>query len=82
LQQNLSVHKINQAYPGVPEVINRTSFLLDRIIAVTAPTAGFRIYRGVIEEDARRPEPQFSPYLDEAARVMLGVACYTSAAAG
>ena len=34
-----------------------------------------RIYRGLIEEDARRPESQFTFYLDEAALVTLGV-CY------
>jgi ParB family chromosome partitioning protein len=34
-----------------------------------------RIYRGLIDEDARRPESQFSFYLDEAALVTLGV-CY------
>jgi hypothetical protein len=34
-----------------------------------------RIYRGVIEEDARRAESQFSFYLVEAAVVTLGV-CY------
>ncbi len=34
-----------------------------------------RIYRGLVEEDASRPESQFSFYLDEAALVTLGV-CY------
>src|SRR5215469_13272944 len=34
-----------------------------------------RIYRDLIEEDAKRPESQFSFYLDEAALVTLGV-CY------
>ncbi|HXZ79618.1 MAG TPA: ParB N-terminal domain-containing protein [Terriglobales bacterium] len=34
-----------------------------------------RIYRGLVEEDATRPESQFSFYLDEAALVTLGV-CY------
>ena len=110
------------------DVINRTGFFLDPIIAVTAPSGGFwtpngrhrlgamrrlgarsiaalvvpdrevawqilalntekahnlkersleviRIYRGLIEEDARRPESQFAFYLDEAALVTLGV-CY------
>jgi ParB family chromosome partitioning protein len=110
------------------DVISKTGFFLDPIIAVTAPTGGFwtpngrhrleamrrlgarsiaalvvpdrevawqilalntekahnlkersleviRIYRGLIEEDARRPESQFSFYLDEAALVTLGV-CY------
>jgi ParB family chromosome partitioning protein len=34
-----------------------------------------RIYRGLVEEDASRPENQFSFYLEEAALVTLGV-CY------
>lgn len=34
-----------------------------------------RIYRGLVGEDARRPESQFAFYLDEAALVTLGV-CY------
>jgi ParB family chromosome partitioning protein len=34
-----------------------------------------RIYRGLVEEDARRSESQFAFYLDEAALVTLGV-CY------
>lgn len=34
-----------------------------------------RIYRGLVEEDATRPESQFTFYLDEAALVTLGV-CY------
>ena len=34
-----------------------------------------RIYRGLIEEDPRRPESDFSFYLEEAALVTLG-ACY------
>jgi ParB family chromosome partitioning protein len=34
-----------------------------------------RIYRGLVEEDASRPESQFSFYLEEAALVTLGV-CY------
>src|SRR3954465_10538024 len=34
-----------------------------------------RIYRGLIEEDAARPESQFSFYLEEASLVTLGV-CY------
>lgn len=34
-----------------------------------------RIYRGLIEEDARRPESQFAFYLDEPALVTLGI-CY------
>ena len=34
-----------------------------------------RIYRGLIDEDARRPESQFAFYLDEPALVTLGV-CY------
>jgi ParB family chromosome partitioning protein len=34
-----------------------------------------RIYRGLVEEDATRPESQFAFYLDEAALVTLGV-CY------
>jgi ParB family chromosome partitioning protein len=34
-----------------------------------------RIYRGLIEEDARRPESQFAFYLDEPSLVTLGV-CY------
>jgi ParB family chromosome partitioning protein len=34
-----------------------------------------RIYRGLIDEDASRPESQFAFYLDEAALVTLGV-CY------
>jgi ParB family chromosome partitioning protein len=34
-----------------------------------------RIYRDLIEEDAKRPESQFSFYLEEAALVTLGV-CY------
>jgi ParB family transcriptional regulator, chromosome partitioning protein len=34
-----------------------------------------RIYRGLLEEDASRPESQFAFYLDEAAFVTLGV-CY------
>jgi ParB family chromosome partitioning protein len=113
------------------DVINRTGFFLDPIIAVTAPSGGFwtpngrhrleamrrlgarsiaalvvpdrevawqilalntekahnlkersleviRIYRGLIEEDGRRPESQFKFYLDEAALVTLGV-CYERA---
>jgi ParB family transcriptional regulator, chromosome partitioning protein len=34
-----------------------------------------RIYRGLVEEDASRPESQFTFYLDEPALVTLGV-CY------
>jgi ParB family chromosome partitioning protein len=34
-----------------------------------------RIYRGLVDEDASRPESQFAFYLDEAALVTLGV-CY------
>ena len=34
-----------------------------------------RIYRGLVEEDASRPESQFVFYLDEAALVTLGI-CY------
>jgi len=34
-----------------------------------------RIYRGLVEEDASRPESQFAFYLDEAALVTLGI-CY------
>src|SRR5437870_2233075 len=34
-----------------------------------------RIYRGLIDEDASRPESQFAFYLDEAALVTLGI-CY------
>ncbi|HLJ77327.1 MAG TPA: ParB N-terminal domain-containing protein [Acidobacteriaceae bacterium] len=34
-----------------------------------------RIYRGLVEEDATRPESQFAFYLDESALVTLGV-CY------
>jgi ParB family chromosome partitioning protein len=34
-----------------------------------------RIYRGLVEEDANRPESAFAFYLDEAALVTLGV-CY------
>jgi ParB family chromosome partitioning protein len=34
-----------------------------------------RIYKGLIEEDARRPENEFSFYLEEAALVTLGL-CY------
>ena len=34
-----------------------------------------RIYRGLVDEDASRPESQFSFYLDEAALVTLGI-CY------
>src|SRR5438309_4913484 len=34
-----------------------------------------RIYRGLVAEDASRPESQFSFYLDEAALVTLGI-CY------
>src|SRR6185503_13342975 len=34
-----------------------------------------RIYKGLIEEDARRPESDFSFYLEEAALVTLGL-CY------
>lgn len=34
-----------------------------------------RIYRGLVEEDASRPESKFAFYLDEAALVTLGV-CY------
>ena len=37
-----------------------------------------RIYRGLVEEDAKRPESQFAFYLDEAALVTLGV-CYERA---
>jgi ParB family chromosome partitioning protein len=111
------------------DVINRTGYFLDPVIAVVAPGgAGFwtpngrhrleamrrlgaraiavlivaeaevawqilalntekahnlkersleviRIYRGLLEEDASRPESQFAFYLDEAALVTLGV-CY------
>jgi len=32
-----------------------------------------RIYRGLVQEDASRPESQFAFYLDEAALVTLGV---------
>ena len=34
-----------------------------------------RIYRGLVDEDAKRPESQFAFYLEEAALVTLGV-CY------
>jgi len=34
-----------------------------------------RIYRGLVAEDARRPESQFTFYLDEAALITLGI-CY------
>jgi ParB family transcriptional regulator, chromosome partitioning protein len=34
-----------------------------------------RIYRGLVDEDATRPESQFAFYLDEAALVTLGI-CY------
>jgi ParB family transcriptional regulator, chromosome partitioning protein len=34
-----------------------------------------RIYRGLVDEDASRSEPQFAFYLDEAALVTLGI-CY------
>jgi hypothetical protein len=34
-----------------------------------------RIYRGLVEEDATRPESQFTFYLDEPALITLGV-CY------
>jgi ParB family chromosome partitioning protein len=37
-----------------------------------------RIYRGLVAEDAKRPESQFAFYLDEAALVTLGV-CYERA---
>lgn len=37
-----------------------------------------RIYRGLVEEDASRPESQFAFYLDEPALVTLGV-CYERA---
>ena len=37
-----------------------------------------RIYRGLVEEDASRPESQFAFYLDEPALVTLGV-CYETA---
>lgn len=37
-----------------------------------------RIYRGLVEEDATRPESQFAFYLDEPALVTLGV-CYERA---
>jgi ParB family chromosome partitioning protein len=37
-----------------------------------------RIYRGLVEEDARRPESRFSFYLEEAAFATLGV-CYERA---
>jgi ParB family transcriptional regulator, chromosome partitioning protein len=37
-----------------------------------------RIYRGLVEEDAKRPESQFEFYLEEAALVTLGV-CYERA---
>jgi ParB family transcriptional regulator, chromosome partitioning protein len=37
-----------------------------------------RIYRGLVEEDASRPESRFAFYLDEAALVTLGV-CYERA---
>jgi ParB family chromosome partitioning protein len=37
-----------------------------------------RIYRGLVEEDAARPESQFTFYLDQAALVTLGV-CYERA---
>ena len=38
-----------------------------------------RIYRGLVEEDATRPESQFAFYLDEPALVTLGV-CYETIA--
>jgi ParB family chromosome partitioning protein len=37
-----------------------------------------RIYRGLVAEDAKRPESQFTFYLDEAALVTLGI-CYEKA---
>src|SRR5246127_5032615 len=37
-----------------------------------------RIYRGLVEEDAKRPESQFPFYLEESALVTLGV-CYEQA---
>ncbi|MGH8766219.1 MAG: ParB N-terminal domain-containing protein, partial [Burkholderiales bacterium] len=110
------------------DVIDKTGFFLDPIIAITAPERGFwtpngghrlaamrrlgarslsalvvpkrevawqilalntekahnlkeksleviRIYRGLIEEDAKRPESGFAFYLEEAAFVTLGL-CY------
>jgi ParB family chromosome partitioning protein len=110
------------------DVINKTGYFLDPIIAVTAPRGGFwtpngrhrlaamrrlgaksitalvvadreiawqilalntekahnlkersleviRIYRGLVDEDASRPESRFAFYLDQAALVTLGV-CY------
>ncbi len=110
------------------DVIDRTGFFLDPIIAITAPHKGFwtpngghrlaamkrlgaraltalvvpkrevawqilalntekahnlreksteviRIYRGLIDEDSKRPESQFAFYLDEASLVTLGL-CY------
>src|SRR5262250_2380868 len=110
------------------DVINKTGYFLDPLIAVLAPGSGFwtpngrhrleamrrlgaksitalviperevawqilalntekahnlkersleviRIYRGLMDEDASRPESQFAFYLDEAALVTLGV-CY------
>src|ERR1700675_605826 len=110
------------------DVINKTGYFLDPLIAVLAPGGGFwtpngrhrleamrrlgaksitalvvadrevawqilalntekahnlkersleviRIYRGLVDEDATRPESQFAFYLDEPALVTLGV-CY------
>ena len=37
-----------------------------------------RIYRGLVEEDAARPESSFAFYLDEASLVTLGI-CYERA---
>src|SRR5262249_55251655 len=39
---------------------------------------GIRIYRGLVEEDASRPETTFGVYLEESALVTLGV-CYERA---
>ena len=110
------------------DVLDKTGYFLDPIIAITAPQAGFwtpngghrlaamrrlgarsitalvvpkrelawqilalntekahnlrdksleviRIYRGLIDEDAGRPESRFSYYLEEASLVTLGL-CY------
>jgi ParB family chromosome partitioning protein len=72
-------------------MVNRSALMLKLLISrehgslIAAPTFSLnlkersleviRIYRGLVEEDAARPESDFAFYLEEAALVTLGV-CY------
>jgi len=55
------------------DVISKTGYFLDPLIAVLAPGGGF--WTPNVDEDGSRPESGFAFYLDQAALVTLGV-CY------